>query len=125
MSGRSCSRPRSARPGRNRVHAQQASRLTRTRDLHGLLRVTVFAPDDLELVKGGPVGAPRLSSTSCSAMLAPRYDAARGDFERVLKQRNALLRAGVRDDDARTTLDVFDEQLVQSRRGAGARAGCG
>ena len=31
-------------------------------------------------------------------MLAPRYDAARSDFERVLKQRNALLRGGVRDD---------------------------
>ena len=53
-------------------------------------------------------------------MLAARYDAARTDFERVLKQRNALLRGGVRDDDARTTLDVFDDQLVQ--RGGRARA---
>ena len=47
-------------------------------------------------------------------MLAARYDAARGDFERVLKQRNALLRSGVRDDEARVTLDVFDEQLVHA-----------
>jgi DNA replication and repair protein RecF len=47
-------------------------------------------------------------------MLSPRYDAARTDFERVLKQRNALLRGGVRDDEARSTLDVFDEQLVHA-----------
>ncbi len=47
-------------------------------------------------------------------MLAARYDAARADFERVLKQRNALLRAGIRDDEARFTLDVFDEQLVHA-----------
>ena len=44
--------------------------------------------------------------------MVARYDAARTDFDRVLKQRNALLRGGLRDDDARTTLDVFDEQLV-------------
>ena len=58
-------------------------------------------------------------------MLGARYDAARTDFERVLKQRNALLRGGVRDDDARTTLDVFDDQLVARRDRAGARAGSG
>ena len=45
-------------------------------------------------------------------MLAVRYDAARGDFERVLKQRTALLRTGVRDPSAQATLDVLDEQLV-------------
>jgi DNA replication and repair protein RecF len=47
-------------------------------------------------------------------MLAVRYDAARGDFERVVKQRTALLRTGVRDASAEVTLDVLDEQLVQS-----------
>ena len=46
--------------GRNRVQCNTQP-LTRHADLHGLLRVTVFAPDDLELVKGGPVGAARLS----------------------------------------------------------------
>ena len=50
-------------------------------------------------------------------MLAVRYDAARVDLERVLRQRNALLRAGVRDASATATLDVLDEQLV---RAAGA-----
>ena len=47
-------------------------------------------------------------------MLAVRYEAARGDFERVLKQRNALLRSGVRDPSAVATLDVLDEQLVRA-----------
>jgi DNA replication and repair protein RecF len=98
--------------GRNRILCNRQN-VARTRDLHGLLRVTVFAPDDLSLVKGGPTER-RDFLDEILAMLAARYDAARADFERVLKQRNALLRQGVRDDDARFTLDVFDEQLVHA-----------
>ena len=98
--------------GPNRVLLNR-NRLNRTRDLAGLLRVTVFAPDDLDLVKGGPSERRDFLDDLLSG-LAARYDAARGDFERVLRHRNALLRAGIRDDDDRTTLDVFDEQLVQS-----------
>ena len=98
--------------GRNRVMCNRQP-VARTRDLHGLLRVTVFAPDDLSLVKGGPAER-RDFLDDLLAMLAARYDAARSDFERVLKQRNALFRAGVRDDDARFTLEVFDEQLVHA-----------
>jgi DNA replication and repair protein RecF len=96
--------------GRNRIMCNRQA-ITRARDLHGLLRVTVFAPDDLTLVKGGPAER-RDFLDELLAMLAARYDAARSDFERVLKQRNALLRSGVREDEARFTLDVFDEQLV-------------
>lgn len=98
--------------GRNRILCNRQV-VTRARDLHGLLRVTVFAPDDLSLVKGGP-SERREYLDELLAMLAARYDAARSDFERVLKQRNALLRAGVRDEEARVTLDVFDEQLVHA-----------
>jgi DNA replication and repair protein RecF len=98
--------------GRNRILCNRQV-VTRARDLHGLLRVTVFAPDDLALVKGGP-SERREFLDELLAMLAARYDAARSDFERVLKQRNALLRAGVRDEEARVTLDVFDEQLVHA-----------
>ena len=47
-------------------------------------------------------------------MLAARYDAARADFERVLKQRNALLRPACATTTTRRTLDVFDEQLVRA-----------
>jgi DNA replication and repair protein RecF len=96
--------------GRNRIMCNRQA-VTRARDLHGLLRVTVFAPDDLALVKQGPA-LRRDYLDDLLVMVAVRYDAARSDFERVLKQRNALLRGGVRDDEARATLDVFDEQLV-------------
>ena len=41
--------------GRNRVQLNR-NPVQRSRDLLGLMRVTVFAPDDLQLVKGGPVG---------------------------------------------------------------------
>src|SRR5262249_6669012 len=83
----------------------------RTRDLLGLMRVTVFAPDDLQLVKGGPAGR-RDYLDDLLVVLSPRYEAARADYERVLKQRNALLRGGLRGDDAGGTLDVFDLQLA-------------
>jgi DNA replication and repair protein RecF len=73
----------------------------------------VFAPDDLELVKGGPA-ARRVYLDELLGMLAVRYEAARSDLERVLKQRNALLRSGVRDASAVATLDVLDEQLVHA-----------
>jgi DNA replication and repair protein RecF len=98
--------------GRNRVLCNKQP-VARSRDLHGLLRVTVFAPDDLALIKDGPA-ARRAYLDELLVMLAVRYDAARSDYERVVKQRNALLRGGVRDELARSTLDVFDEQLVRA-----------
>jgi DNA replication and repair protein RecF len=98
--------------GRNRV-VINGHPLARTRDRFDLLRVTVFAPDDLALVKGGPA-ARREYLDDLLVVLAPRYEAARGDFERVLKHRNALLKSGVRGEEAITTLEVFDEQLVRA-----------
>jgi DNA replication and repair protein RecF len=100
--------------GRNRVQLNRNS-VQRSRDLLGLMRVTVFAPDDLQLVKGGPSGR-RDYLDDLLVALSPRYEAARSDYERVLKQRNALLRGGLRGEDAIGTLDVFDLQLA----GAGA-----
>jgi DNA replication and repair protein RecF len=98
--------------GRNRILRNRQA-VTRTRDLLGTLRVTVFAPDDLDLVKGGPGGRRDYLDDLLSAV-APRLAGVRSDFERVVRQRNALLKAGVRDAGARATLDVFDEQLVTS-----------
>ncbi|MCU1429169.1 MAG: replication and repair protein RecF [Actinomycetia bacterium] len=98
--------------GRNRVLLNRHP-IVRTRDLYGLLRVTMFAPDDLQLVKGGPAER-REYLDDLLGMLAPRYDAARSDFDRVLRQRNALLKGGLRDPDDDSTLVVFDEQLVRA-----------
>ena len=52
-------RGRDPGPGRNRVLCNRQP-VARSRDLHGLLRVTVFAPDDLTLVKGGPSRTARI-----------------------------------------------------------------
>jgi DNA replication and repair protein RecF len=98
--------------GRNRVLCNRQP-VARARELHGLLRVTFFAPDDLTLVKGGPAERREYLDELLST-LAARYDVARADFDRVLKQRNALLRHGVRDVEARATLEVFDDQLVHA-----------
>lgn len=98
--------------GRHRILVN-GQPVSRTRDLLGLLRVTVFAPDDLQLVKGGPADR-RAYLDELLTNSAPRYAAVRADLERVLRHRNALLRGGVRDTEARDTLAVFDDQLVHT-----------
>jgi DNA replication and repair protein RecF len=98
--------------GRNRVLLDRHA-IQRTRDLSGALRVTVFSPDDLQLVKGGPAHR-RSYLDDLLVASAPRYAAAHTDYERVVRQRSALLKSGVRDEAARTTLEVFDEQLVRA-----------
>jgi DNA replication and repair protein RecF len=105
--------------GRGRVQVNR-QRLARSRDLLGVVRVTVFAPDDLSLVKGGPAERRRYLDDSLVA-LATKYDALRLELDRIVKQRNTLLRqAGGRlDADAAFTLDVWDERLA----GAGEQFG--
>lgn len=97
--------------GRNRVLLNRKP-LPRARDLLGSLRVTVFAPDDLRLVKAGPAER-RTELDDLLVALSPRYDAVQSDYERVLKHRNAWLRTWSRADDP-ATLDVWDEQLVRA-----------
>ncbi len=98
--------------GRSRVLVDHHP-LARRRDLAGGLRVTVFSPDDLELVKGAPALRRRYLDDLLAAS-SPRYEAARADTDRVLRQRNALLRTPRLDVEARTTLDVFDDQLARA-----------
>jgi DNA replication and repair protein RecF len=95
--------------GRNRVRINHQN-VTRRRDQRELLGVSVFAPDDLQLVKGGPAGR-REYLDELLVTVSPRYEAACTDYERVLRQRNALLRTGMRGPDAGSTLEVFDTQL--------------
>lgn len=98
--------------GRNRVLVNRQP-LRRTRDLLGSLRVTVFTPDDLAVVKDGPAARRRLLDDALVS-LSPRNDALRGEVDRVLRQRNALLRsaAGRLDETAAFTLDVWDAKLA-------------
>lgn len=99
--------------GRNRVQVNR-QRLARARDLLGVARVTVFSPDDLTLVKGAPSDRRRFLDDTLVA-LAVKYDALRLELDRVVRQRNTLLRqAGGRlDEAAAMTLDVWDSKLAE------------
>jgi len=101
-----------SRAGRSRVLVNR-QRLPRARDLVGHLRVTVFSPDDLALVKGPPA-LRRDWLDEVLVAVAPRNDRLRTDYERVLRQRNALLKqAGGRiAPDIESTLDVWDHKLA-------------
>jgi DNA replication and repair protein RecF len=102
-----------SRHGRNRVQVNR-QRLPRARDLLGVMRVTVFSPDDLALVKGGPNERRRFLDDTLVA-LALKYDALRLELERIVKQRSTLLKQahGRLDDEAQVTLDVWDAKLAQ------------
>lgn len=99
--------------GRDRVLVNRQP-LRRARDLLGVIRVTVFAPDDLELVKGGPAARRRYLDDLLVA-LHPKYDALRADVDRALRQRNTLLKQCNRrlDEAAGFTLDVWDAKLAE------------
>ncbi len=98
--------------GRPRVLVNRQP-LRRTRDLLGALRVSVFSPDDLALVKGGPGERRRLLDDTLVA-LHPGHDGLRNEVERVLRQRNALLKQsrGGSGSDVVSTLDVWDAKLA-------------
>lgn len=78
-------------PGRaNRL--QISGSPVKPRELVGQLRTVVFSPEDLGLVKGDPA-ARRKFLDEVLIQRAPRYLGIRADYERVLKQRNALLKS--------------------------------
>lgn len=100
--------------GRSRMQLNRQA-VRRRRDLLEAMSVTVFSPDDLVLVKGGP-GERRTWLDEAIAGLDPSADALRADVDKVLKQRNALLK-GVRgrlDASAALTLDVWDDRFVRA-----------
>ena len=100
--------------GRNRAQLNRQP-LRRARDLLGALRVVVFSPDDLALVKGSP-GERRTYLDDTLVALHPRYDQARSDLEKILRQRAALLKqsGGRLTTEVELTLDVFDAKLVEA-----------
>ncbi|QRP46057.1 DNA replication/repair protein RecF [Amycolatopsis sp. FDAARGOS 1241] len=86
------------------------------RDVLGILRTVLFSPEDLALVRGDPSERRRFMD-ELLVLRAPRYAGVRADYEKVLKQRNALLktagkrRTGREDPYALSTLDVWDDHL--------------
>jgi DNA replication and repair protein RecF len=108
-------------PGRaNRVRLNRAP-MPRPRDILGALRTVLFAPEDLALVKGDP-GERRRFLDELLIATAPRYAGVRADYERVLRQRTALLKSagakghlrGAARESMTATLDAWDAQLAQA-----------
>ena len=104
-------------PGRaNRARVNRAP-VPRPREVLGALRTVLFAPEDLALVKGEPEGRRRFLDDLLVA-LAPRFAGVRADYERVLKQRNALLKSAGATRAARKaaadlpTLEIWDAHLA-------------
>jgi DNA replication and repair protein RecF len=99
--------------GRDRVLVNRQP-LKRARDLLGALRVSAFSPDDLALVKGGP-GERRRYLDDALVALHPKHDQLRFDLDRVLRQRNTLLRqsGGRLTPEVEATLDVWDRRLAE------------
>ncbi|MCX6469486.1 MAG: DNA replication/repair protein RecF [Corynebacteriales bacterium] len=115
-------------PGKANRASVNGAPSRRARDIVGILRTVLFAPEDLALVRGEPADRRRFAD-ELAALAGPRMVAARSDYDRVLRQRSALLKtaAGAMrsgGDSAASvisTLDVWDTQLA--RFGAEVTAG--
>ncbi|MGC4152186.1 MAG: DNA replication/repair protein RecF [Propionicimonas sp.] len=103
-------------PGKANRASLNRSPLKRPRDLLGALRVVVFSPEDLAVVKGDPSSRRRFLDELLTSRW-PRMAGVRADYDRVLKQRSTLLKSlagrGPRGADAESTLGVWDEKLAQ------------
>ncbi|WP_459610493.1 DNA replication/repair protein RecF [Corynebacterium urogenitale] len=108
--------------GSNKAHINRTT-LATTRELLGIVRTTLFSPEDLALVRGEPEQRRTFLDTIMIARY-PRLGAVKADYDKALRQRNALLRSnamrtavvgGKHSEDelaALTTLDVWDAQLA-------------
>jgi DNA replication and repair protein RecF len=104
-------------PGRSNRARVNRSSLPRSRELIGLLRTVLFSPEDLALVKGDPAERRRFLD-DLMVLRLPRLAGVRADYERVLRQRNALLKNAAADrrkgsEYFDSTLAVWDDQLVR------------
>ncbi|GAB7075153.1 DNA replication/repair protein RecF [Streptomyces sp. JCM 18897] len=106
-------------PGKaNRARINRSSQV-KPRDVLGIVRTVLFAPEDLALVKGDPGERRRFLDELVTAR-SPRMAGVRSDYDRVLKQRNTLLKTAAlaRRHGGRTmdlsTLDVWDQHLARA-----------
>ncbi len=104
-------------PGRANRARINRSPLPRPREIIGLVRTVVFAPDDLTLVKGDPSDRRKLLD-DLLVLRAPRLAGVRSDYDRILRQRNSLLKTagvarGSSRDAAMSTLEIWDDNLAR------------
>ena len=107
-------------PGRSNKARINRSPVPRARELLGLVRTVLFSPEDLALVKGDP-SERRHFLDDLLVQRAPRFAGVRSDYDRVLKQRNTLLKTAGQarrqrrgDDSALATLGVWDSHLART-----------
>ena len=103
-------------PGRANRARLNRSPVPRAREILGILRTVLFAPEDLALVKGDPGERRRFLDELLTAR-APRFAGVRADYDRVLKQRNALLKSAAAHrrppgTEMLATLEVWDTHLA-------------
>ncbi|MGH3695976.1 MAG: DNA replication/repair protein RecF [Pseudonocardiaceae bacterium] len=105
-------------PGRTNRARINRSPVPRLRDVLGVLRTVLFAPEDLALVRGDPTQRRRFLD-DLLVLRAPRLAGVQADYDKVLRQRVALLksagmarRSGGGAADLRT-LDVWDGHLAR------------
>ena len=115
--GRECAIDLEIAAGRANKARLNRSPVRSTREVIGVLRAVLFAPEDLALVRGDPAERRRYLD-DLATMRRPAVAAVRADYEKVLRQRTALLKsaAGMRhrgDRGALDTLDVWDSRLAE------------
>lgn len=89
----------------------------KAKEMLGITQVVIFAPEDLEILRGDPADR-RYFLDQTATMLNPRVAGIRSDYDRVLKQRNSLLKSasmlnGKAQQTAIATLDVWNERLIE------------
>ena len=107
-------------PGKANRAQLNRSPLRRARELVGVLRTVVFSPEDLAVVKGDPAERRRFLDDLLVTRW-PRLAGVRADYDRVLRQRNTLLkslsgrsRGGAPAPEAAATLEVWDTHLARA-----------
>lgn len=100
-------------PGKSNRARINRSQLPRARELVGLVRTVVFSPEDLTLVKGDPSDRRKLLD-DLLVLRTPRLAGVRADYDRVLKQRNSLLKTARMSRGALDTLGVWDDHLART-----------
>jgi DNA replication and repair protein RecF len=115
--GRECAIDLEIAAGRANKARFNRSPVRSTREVLGVLRAVLFAPEDLSLVRGDPADRRRYVD-DLATVRRPTIAAVRSDYDRVLRQRTALLKSlvGARhrgDQGALATLDVWDSRLAE------------
>jgi DNA replication and repair protein RecF len=115
--GRECAIDLEIAAGRANKARLNRSPVRSPREIVGVLRAVLFAPEDLALVRGDPADRRRYLD-DLAAMRRPRVAAVRADYEKVLRQRTALLKSasGARfrgDRGSLDTLEVWDGHLAE------------